>query len=171
MKKDITSSQKRRIKPGGFTGEESALNRWGISALEACLCAVVFIGCILVHFVPIYTRLGLPVEVGLSLISFATPVSGMLYLSAAQVTPAPPGFPLSSAEMALTGFFLWQVATGKILDVFRLGRPLWMAVAPFFVWTAGLSLVRGNYNFVALLLFAILTGCAAAALVGQSGNR
>jgi hypothetical protein len=171
MKKEFTSSQKNRVKPGGFIGETSVLNRWGISALEACLCAVVFIGCILVHFVPIYTQLCLPIEEGLSLISFATPVSGMLYLSAAQVIPDPPGFPLSSAEMALTGFFLWQVATGKILDVFRLGRPLWMAVAPFFVWTAGLSLVRGNYNFVALLFFAILTGCAAAALVGQSGNR
>ena len=78
MKKEFTSSQKNRVKPGGFIGETSVLNRWGISALEACLCAVVFIGCILVHFVPIYTRLGLPIEVGLSLISFATPVSGML---------------------------------------------------------------------------------------------
>ena len=171
MKEELTKSQKRRIKPGGFTGESSTLNRLGISTLEAGLCAVVFIGCILLHFVPIYTRLGLPIEVGLSLISFATPVSGLLYLSAAQVIPNPSGCPLTSAQMALASFFLWQFAKGKITDIFRMGRPLWMAVAPFFIWSAGLALTRGDYKFGLLLLFAILTGCAVAALVGQSGNR
>ena len=82
------------------------MNRLGISKREAGLCAVVVIGCILLHFVPVYTRLGLPIEVGLSLISFATPVSGLLFLSAAQVIPDAPGSPLPSAQMALAGFFL-----------------------------------------------------------------
>jgi O-antigen ligase len=171
MKKDLTSSQKRRVKSGVFTGKPSTLNRWGISPLEAGLCAVVVIGCVLLHFVPVYNRLGLPIEAVLSLISFATPVSGLLYLSAAQVIPDAPGCPLSSAEMALAGFLLWQLTKAKMMDVFRMGRPLWMAVAPFFVWDAGLALARGNYKFGFLLLFSILTGCAVTALVRQSGNR
>jgi hypothetical protein len=133
MKQVITSSQKRRIKPSGFNGASSVLNRLGISMLEVGLCAVVFIGCILLHFVPVYTRLGLPIEVGLSLISFATPVSGLLFLSAAQVIPDVPGSPLPVAQMALAGFFLWQLAKGKSMDLFRMGQPLWLAVAPFFV--------------------------------------
>jgi len=139
--------------------------------LEVGLCAVVFIGCILLHFVPVYTRLGLPIEVGLSLISFATPVSGLLFLSAAQVIPDVPGSPLPVAQMALAGFFLWQLAKGKSMDLFRMGQPLWLAVAPFFVWDAGWALVRGDYRFGLLLLFAILTGCAVATLVRKSGNR
>jgi O-antigen ligase len=167
MENNLTGIKKRRIEPG----ETSALNGGGISPLEAGLCAVVIIGCILLHFVTIYTRLGLPIEVGLSLISFATPISGLLFLSAAQVIPDPPGIHLPPAQMALAGFFLWQAATGKMMDIFRMGRPLWIAVAPFFVWNASLALMRGNYNYGALLLFAILAGCAAAALVGQSGNR
>ena len=171
MKEDTKTSQKRRIRPSEFTVRISDVNRWGISTLEAFLCAVVFISCILLHFVPVYYRLGLPIEVGLSLISFATPISGLLFLSAAQVIPDAPGCPLPIAQMALAGFFLWQLATGKAMDMFRTGRPLWMAVMPVFVWGAGLALMRGNYNFGALLLFAILTGCAVASLVYQSGNR
>jgi hypothetical protein len=58
-----------------------------------------------------------------------------------------------------------------MMDLFRMGRPLWIAVAPFFVWDSGLALLRGDYKFGALLLFAILTGCAVTALVRQSGNR
>lgn len=135
------------------------------------MCAVVFIGCIFLHFVPVYTRLGLPIEAGLSLVSFATPVSGLLYLSAAQVIPDAPGCPLPSAQMALVGFFLWQFAKGKMMDIFHIGRPLWIAVAPFFVWDGGLSLFRGDYRFGLLLLFSILTGCAVAMMVRQSGNR
>jgi O-antigen ligase len=171
MNKIMTSFQKRRIQSGGFAGTSSALTRWGISSLEAGLCAVIVIGCILLHFVPAYNKYGLGIEIGLSLISFAKPISGLLYLSAAQVIPDPPGIPLSSAEMALAGFFLWQLAAGKIMDLVRMGRPLLMVVAPFFVWGAGCSWTHGDYRFGAYLLFAILTGCAVAALVGQSGNR
>ena len=171
MKEYLTNSQRGQIRRSRLTGDPSILNRWGISALEACLCAVVIIGCILLHFVPVYYRLGLPIEVGLSLISFTTPISGILYLSAAQVIPDSLGSPLPSAQMALAGFFLWQLATGKFMDIFRAGRPLLIAVAPFFVWDSGLALSRGNHQFGLLLIFAILTGCAVGTLVRQSGNR
>lgn len=163
--------QSRRVSGVGVPGKSPAPYPKSISFLEGCLCAVVVIGCILLHFVPIYAHLGLPIEVGLSLVSFATPISGMLYLSAAQVIPDAPGFPMSSAEMAWAGFFLWLVAKGKMMDVFETGRSLLIAIAPFFIWGAGLSLVRGDYRFGLLLLFSILTGCAVAALVRQSGNR
>ena len=171
VQKELISSAKRRIKPGKFNGASSALNRWGISMLEVVLCATVFIGCILLHFVQVYTRLGLPIEVGLSLVSFATPISGLLYLSAAQVIPDGPGSPLPSAQMALLGFLLWQFARGKIKNVFSSGRVLLITAAPFLIWSGGLALMRGNYKFGMLMLFAILTGCAVAAMVGQSGNR
>lgn len=171
MKVNSTRSQKRQIGNGRLPNESPGFDRWGISALEACLCAVVFISCILLHFVPVYTRIGLPIVLGLSLVSFATPISGLLYLSAAQVIPDAPGSPLSSAQMALAGFFLWQLAKGKTMDLFRIGWPLLSAVSLFFVWGAGLALSRGDYMFGALLIFAILTGCAVAVLVRQSGNR
>jgi O-antigen ligase len=144
---------------------------FGIKPLEWLLCGIILMGCAALHLTTFYYPLALPIEAGLSLISFATPISGLLYLSAAQVIPDAPGSPLPSAQMALAGFLLWQLAKGKITDIFSVGRPLWIAVAPFFVWDAGLSLMRGNYNFGLLLLFAILTGCAAAVLASQSGNR
>lgn len=172
MKEGIINTRIRRRKSRGITGELSGVNYSGMSALEFGLCAVVVIGCILLHFVPTYTQLGLPIEVTLSLISFVTPVSGVLYLSAAQVIPDPPGSPLSSAQMALAGFFLWQLAKGKVIDLLRIGRPLWVTVAPFFVWNAGLALLHGDHGWQAFtLLFAVLTGCATAALIGQSGKR
>jgi O-antigen ligase len=47
-----------------------------------------------------------------------------------------------------------------------------MTVAPFFVWNAGWAFVRGDRGWLAMILvFAILTGCAAATLVQQSGRR
>jgi O-antigen ligase len=171
MNRNLAGYKIRPIQPSGFTGVSSGWNRWDISELETYLCLVVFIGCILLHFVPVYNRFGLPIEVGLSLISFATPISGLLYLSAAQVIPDAPGCPLPVAQMALAGFFLWQFVTGKRVELFRMGRPLWIAAAPFFVWDGGLAMMRGDYRFETILLFAILTGCVAAVLVGQSGNR
>jgi hypothetical protein len=170
--KNITSlSRCRRIKPGQAGGGASAAGRWGISPKEGWLCAVVVIGCVLLHFVPVYNLLGLPIVILLSLISFATPVSGMLFLSAAQVIPDAHGSPLPVAQMALAGFLIWQFAKGRTTDLLNFGRPLLTAVAPFFIWAAGLSLMRGYYMFGILLLFSILTGCAAATLVRQSGNR
>ncbi len=135
------------------------------------MCAVVVIGCGLLHFVPVYNHAGLFIETGLSLISFATPISGMLYLSAAQVIPDAPGAPTSSAIMAFAGFFFWQVAKGRVMDLIEQGRPLLLAVAAFFLWGAGLSLMRGDSRFGVLLIFSILTGCAVLVLVRQSGNR
>lgn len=139
--------------------------------LEWLICGIILAGCAVLHLTQYYYPLALPIEAGLSIISFATPISGMLYLSAAQVIPDAPGCPLSCAQMALCGFFMWQLATGKIMNIFRDGGPLLIAVAPFFIWSSGLSLMRGNYQFGLILFFAILTGCAAATLVRQSGNR
>ena len=171
MKKDVTSAQKRPVKSGRFAGESSALSQRVFSTLDMVMCMVVIAGCISLHFAALFHQLVLPIEVGLSLFSFATPISGLLYLSAAQVIPDPPEFPLSCAQMAVAGFFVWQLMTGKAMDLFRWGRPLWMTVAPFFVWGAGMSLMHGDYQFGLLLVFSILTGCAVAALVAQSGNR
>jgi O-antigen ligase len=144
---------------------------FGITPLEWFLCGIILVGCAALHLTTLYYPLGLPIEVGLSLISFATPISGLFYLSAAQVIPDASGSPLPSAQMALAGFLLWQSVKGKDMDLFQLGRPLWIAAAPFFVWEAGMALTRGDYRFGLLLLFAILTGSATAVLVRQSGNR
>lgn len=145
---------------------------FGIKPLEWFLCAIILAGCVTLHLTRFYYPLALPIEVGLSLISFATPISGMLYLSAAQVIPDALGSPLPSAQMALLGFFLWQLARGKVEAVFSSGRRLLITVAPFFVWNAGWAFLRGDRGWLAMVLvFAILTGCAAAALVQQSGRR
>jgi O-antigen ligase len=164
--------RRRTKKSSGMGKARGAATLWfDIKPLEVALCSIVIVLCFALHLTWFYYPLALPIEAGLSLISFATPMSGLLYLSAAQVIPDAPGCPLPSAQMALAGFFIWQLAKGKMMDLFRMGRPLWIAVAPFFVWGAGLALTRGDYRFGALLLFAILTGCAVAVLVRQSGQR
>ena len=139
--------------------------------LEGWLCALIIAGCVVLHFQNLYNAFGLPIEAALSLVSFATPVSGMLFLSAAQVLPDAPGSPVSVSEMALVGFFLGQLLRGKVMDVFTAGRPLWLAALPFYLWYSGLNFLRQDYRAWLLVLFAILTGCVAAALVRQSGNR
>lgn len=73
-------------------------------ASEAALCSLVIVLCFALRLTRFYYPLAFPIEAGLSLISFATPISGMLYLSATQVIPDPPGTPLPTAQMALLGF-------------------------------------------------------------------
>jgi hypothetical protein len=143
-----------------------------IKHVELLICAVIIAGCVMLHLPRFYYPFGLFIQAGLSLLSFATPISGMLYLSAAQVIPDPPTSPLPSAQMALLGFLFWQVVRGTAWSILSAGRPLILAAAPFFLWSTTWSLLRGDHGLLGLVLsFAILTGCAAATLLEDSEGR
>jgi O-antigen ligase len=150
----------------------AALASFEIKPLELWLSAMVLIGGAALHFPAIYYRWGLPIEVTLSLLSFATPISGMLWLSAAQVVPDPPiGAILSSSQWAIAGFLLWQLWARRI-NYLESSKPLLKVVAPFFVWVVMMNFVHGGgLSEPLLLIYAILTGCAAAILMRQSGGR
>ncbi len=142
-----------------------------IEPLELAICGVIIVCCVGLHFKPIHEHFGWPIEIGLSLLSFATPISGMLYLSAAQVIPDPVVRPaITSSMMAVAGFFLWSLRRSVFGSVTS-GLPLIKAVAPCFLWCSAMSFLHGSANFSVMMAYAIITGCAATALVRQSRNR
>jgi O-Antigen ligase len=148
--------------------------RWGlftVTPIEMILCVVVIAGCVGLHFPAIHQHFAWAIEIGLSLLSFATPISGMLYLSAAQVIPDPVIQPLiTSSMMAVAGFFIWRLR-GSSSGMMNSSLPLLKAVAPYFLWCSAMTLLRGDSYFFKRMAYAIITGCVAAALVRQSRNR
>lgn len=149
----------------------STVQAFSVTSLEFILCMVVLIGSMALHFPEFYSRLGLPIEVCLSLLSFATPISGILWLSAAQVVPDPPIGPISSSQLAMAGFLLWQLRP-RHRSQWASSKPLLMAVAPFFIWIVALNFIHGGgIRFPLLLTYSIATGCAAAILVHESNGR
>lgn len=151
-----------------MTGSSSALE---LTRLEWWFCGTILLACVALHFPAVYNRMGLPIEAALSLLSFATPISGMLYLSASQVIPDPPAGPFSSSQMAVLGFLVWQLG-GGVGGWTRSATPFLKSVAPFFVWISAMTLLHGDGVKTTLLLaYAILTGCAAAVLAWRSQKR
>jgi len=142
------------------------IKRW-----EWWLCAFVLLGCIGLHFPAIYNPLGLYIELGLSLVSYASPISGMLWLTAAQVVPDPPVALLSSSQIAIAGAMVWLVLKRKHRPLAAC-KPLLIAVGPYFCWQVAMSFLFGDgAQLPLILLFAILTGAAAAVMARQAENR
>ncbi len=142
-----------------------------IEPWEWWLCAFVFLGCIGLHFPAIYNPFGLYIEVGLSLISYASPISGILWLTAAQVVPDPPVASLSSSQIAVAGAMVWLVFKSQRRSL-EACKPLLIAVGPYFCWQVTISfLFGGGAQLPLLLLFAILTGVVAAVMARQAENR
>jgi O-antigen ligase len=142
-----------------------------LKPLEWTLCCIVLVSCVALHFQVVYNRLGLPLEAGLSLLSFATPISGMLYLSASQVLPDPPMGPFTCSQLAVLGFLVWQVRGGS--KGWTRGASLFVeSVAPFFLWILAVDFLNGrSLHIIALLSYAVLTGWAGAVLTWQSQKR
>jgi hypothetical protein len=109
----------------------AALGGLNLTRTELFLCGLALMGCLALNYQPIYDRLGNYIIVLLSLVSYATPASGMFFLAAAQMIPDPPSLPLSSSEIAVLGFFLHTFLTNRWSHL-HAAVPLIRAVAPFF---------------------------------------
>jgi O-antigen ligase len=156
---------------GRPSGNGRAKELPGFEPLEARLCIAILVACAALHFPVIYHPLGLAIHIALSLFSFTTPVSGMLYLSASQVIPDPPVVPLSSSQIAICGFLIrcLYARSPALLDSSYL---LLRVIAPFFLWNVVMTMCHGQGLTPTLLLtYSILTACVAVILVRQSGNR
>lgn len=144
---------------------------WTLSSVELLLCTVILLGGVALHFPAIYFRLGLPIEAILSLVSYLSPISGMFWLSASQVIPDPPVGPIHSSQWAIGGFLLWQLVPHRP-NIWQCSRPILFAITLFFVWSVAMNFIHGGgASFPLLLIYALLTACAAATLVGQSKGR
>jgi O-antigen ligase len=144
---------------------------FAVTRRELVVCTAVIVSCIALHFPAVHRHFGWPIEIGLSLLSFCTPISGILYLSAAQVIPEPVMNPIiTSSMMAVAGFLLWQIVHLSRSSITNC-LPLLKAVAPYYFWCSSMTLLRGNISFFLTTTYAILTGCAVAALAYQSKGR
>lgn len=142
------------------------------TGLMVVWCLVIAGCCFSMSITGIYGAAALPLQTLLSLTSFANPITGLFYLSAAQVIPDPPGIPLSSSQLAISGFLIWHAFNfdGK---EYKAAVPFLSAVAPFIVWTTFCSALPGGWGIrtVFVLLYCLLTGYAAVILCRRSGNR
>ena len=135
------------------------------------LCLFVLIGSIALHFPEIHANFAWPIVVVLSMVSFATPISGMFFLSASQVIPDPVMHPIvTPSMMAIGGFFLWQLP--RVFRFVAIRNMLLIKIAaPFFIWCSIMTMVRGNYPYVLLTTYSIITGFAATIIARQSKGR
>jgi O-antigen ligase len=150
----------------------TAVKHKSASALEAFACMAMTVCLFVMHRSGIYEAVALPLQIVLSLCSFSNPITGIFYLSAAQVIPDPPGIALSSSQLAIAGFFLWHVLKFDFKDVRATSLFLSMA-APFVIWCAACSFLPGGWGLrtVLVLIYCMLTGYAAIILCRRSGNR
>jgi hypothetical protein len=152
--------------------EPSSESSWfDIKPLEWRLCAVVLLGGIALHFPAVYYPVGLYIEAVLSVVSFITPISGILWLSAAQVVPDPPAGPIHSSQMAILGAVLMLTIRPERPSLANC-KPFLLALGPFFVWQTVMNYLHGKgHQLPLLMIYAGMTGCLAAILAGQSGKR
>ena len=139
---------------------------------EIIACIAMAVVLFAMHRSGLYETFALPLQILLSLVSFANPITGIFYLSAAQVIPDPPGIGLSSSQMAVVGFFLWHMLKFDFEDV-TASRFFFWGAAPFLIWCTVCSLLPGGWGLrtVLILFYCMLTGYAAIILCRWSGNR
>jgi hypothetical protein len=154
-----------------MTGSSSEFDWFDIKPMEWRLCAIVLLGGIALHFPAVYYPAGFYIEAFLSMVSFFTPISGILWLSAAQVVPDPPIGPFTSSQMAILGAaILFFIRHDRLsLDYCK---PVVLAMCPLFVWQTAMNYLHGSgHQLPLLMIYAGMTGCVAAMMAGESGNR
>lgn len=158
-----------RIRPRSYREGDQTIRGW-----EYALCALVFLACIAMQFAPVYNRAAFLLQVVLTVVSNLSPLSGLLYLSAAQVLPEAPGagfLTITCSKMAVLGALPWLLRT----DWRRLwaggGKLYLVFVLPFFLWVSAVNLLRPNLIWPLVVLFCLTTGLVALAMVKKSGDN
>lgn len=153
-------------------GNSSSESGWfDIRPLEWWLSALALFGGVALHFPAVYYPFGFYIEAVLCIVSFLTPISGMFWLSAAQVIPDPPIGPMSSSQMAILGAIIALIIRTNWRALIY-SKPFLLAMAPFFVWQTAMNFFHGgDLQSPLLLIYAAVTGALAAMMTGMSGKR